>query len=144
MGAIRKKPKFISITAKRSGNSAFPSNPLPAIKITKTPLLCMTPEVYKTMGSPEFMSAAYSPESELIKLQAHDQPGEGGHNRTGIRKVGYTAYKTAPEEDDDGYYYIILTHSRAQIPIFENLKRGYYTPIGGGLFKYHGASAPRR
>jgi len=142
MAGLRKKPTFIPMTSGRGPKAIFSVNSVACVKITGSGQVNMTKEIYQSLGSPTYMSMAFSPDSGLVKLDGIEM---GKENRKSFaRKVTFMPYinNFTGSTEPDGYYYIRLNKTRFAEE--QGLQIGYYVPIGGGVFKFHGANIPTR
>jgi hypothetical protein len=128
---------FVSITKPRMARATFPSNPLPQLSLRKT-ILSFTDEVWQELGAPEWVEVFAHPQKKLLKIQGRENLGERRY-MTGFRKVLPLQYG-----DGEKYYTLKLSESSGRKNVMEALPKGYYVPIGGRVYRYHGPSPAQR
>lgn len=136
--------KELGKTANTS-NAAFTLAMAPAIRLTSgtNPEVWVPESVYEELGRPAAISYLVNPKTHLLKIIPTSEPSRG--NRQSQEKHGPWAYKLAKNKRATAelpVYVANLPRTEADVMFLNALPRGYYTSIGGGVFKHHGTKPP--
>lgn len=129
---------FKPLMIHRASRSIFPSGSKPCLYVSPGHIY-LNAEVYKTEGLEKSVEVFVRIDRlpHQIKLKAVKP------NSSTARSIRRKTYRsTAREEGTVCYYCVGLPSGRDHIKIVSKLARGYYVPLGAGVFEYSDVIAP--
>lgn len=128
---------FVAVGRSNRAMSRARDQYVPSLRVSSANII-FPQEIWVELKRPTHVVVEVNPDKKLIRMCSVPL-------FTGRRKEGQPrGFVVQPNQYPDGtwYYRVRLSTAKGAKVLTSNLPIGYYTSIGGGVYKYHGATVP--
>jgi hypothetical protein len=129
---------FKSLMIHRASRSIFPPGSKPCLYVSPSHIY-LNAEVYKTEGLEKSVEVSV----RIDKLPHQIKLNAVKPNSPAARSIQRKTYRSSAKEEGTVCYYCVgLPSGQSLIKIISKLARGYYVPLGAGVFEYSDVIVP--